>query len=356
MPRPSFGPSDRFAVCSAALIALAFAGCGGSSPATNTAGSGNGQPPTVVQSNALAAANALRAEAQVPAMTIDGRLNTAATRHAGYQAIEGGNLTHVEPNSANALFTAVQFGDRIRAQNGGVDLFGSSSGHVYYECISSVAGAASMRSLWNTVYHRIPIMRHESTLFGFGDLDIARVQYPTAGVPAFTGNGYATSEFAGLGLSSSAVTASRWPAVGETGVETSFSTDSETPDPVGLQMPGGTPNSLQNPQTEPTDVDVVGPPLHVIFPTSQNWTAVSVAMKHGSTSDPVYILLGFVQPAAFPTTIAGASWDQDLNAGEIFILPKVPLLAGTVYDVAVTATTASSSLSIPAGSWTFTTQ
>ncbi|MBA2482190.1 MAG: hypothetical protein H0V44_16130 [Planctomycetes bacterium] len=328
------------AVCMATLV-----GCGGSKddkvhPSAPVSVSG-------VQQGALNAANAYRSDAQVPALTFQSALNKAAIDHAGYQAIRGGSLTHYEStdgapggpaDTGNALYRGVGLTQRIRAANGGSDLFLSN---VYYEGISSVPGVPSIRSLWNTVYHRLPLMRHEAQVFGFGDAELARATHPGS-VPGV--NGYATTEYAGDLDMPATITLSYWPKIGQTGVDTGFSTDSETPDPLSSG------NTGQSPGTP--DIDVCGPPIHVICPTTKSWDTIiaSIRVQGSSTNLSVVILCG---GANVPS---GASRDNRLDIGEIFLLPTpgAPLSPTTVHVVQVVATTVNTAPTGPSNAETYT--
>ncbi len=310
-----------------------------------------------MQQGALDAANAYRSDALVPPLSMNGSLNRASVDHAGYQAIRNSGLTHYEStdgqptgpaDNANALFRGVGLTERIRVANGGGDIFLSN---IYYEGISSVPGVPSIRSLWNTVYHRLPIMRHESQVFGFGDADSAKTAHPGM-VPGVSG--YSTTDYAGDRSTPVSITLSYWPRSGQAGIDTSFSTDSETPDPLSSA------NSGQSPSTP--DIDVAGPPIHVICPTTKNWASitVTVTVQGSSTNIPLFILCGGANAPG------GCSRDSRLNVGEIFILPASALSAVTVYVVQVVVTTVNTAPTGPSNaesftigaspSWTFTTK
>lgn len=340
MPRRTL--RNARALASAAAVTL-LAGCGGS----DSPSGGNGAAPTQAQSAALAEANRLRTESQLPGFAFRQALNVAAVKHAGYQAIEFAgaiNLTHFEtvdylPGSAadttNPLFVAVAFGDRIRAANGGANLFPS---FVYYEGITTVyPPPQAVRSLWNTVYHRLPFCRRETTQFGFGDAANAAALYPDKGVPAV--HGYSTCELAGPGITT---TTSHWPNHGNTRADAAFDTDTESPDPIKA---GNAHQSHPLP-----DDDDVGTPIHVIAPFSGDWTSVTVTLRvQGAIPTlPVYVIAGFrkLVPAdphnhvanPFPALPAGVdTFDSYLDEGELFILPRAPLVGGETYEYAVTA-------------------
>ncbi len=343
----------RLLAALAPAVLLAGSGAGSSST------TGNNAAPSQIQQAALQQLSLLRSEAQLPHVDLSQALEVAATRHAGYEVLKFGTavaLTHYETvdgtatgaaDTGNALFTAVLFPDRIRLEHGGTDLFPTSS-VTYFEGLTSAAGPSTVAALWNSVYHRLPLCRHATRLMGFGDAEQARNQYPAAALPpAITG--YGTLELAGD--LATTITASWWPVNLLTNMPLSFSSDSEVPDPIGLQMPGGTPNPYQSPQAASTDVDMVGPPMHVIIPNSQDWGPVSMILNaQGSSIQlPAFVVAGFGQTGTlnapvFPATLPSGvtCFDANLNPGELMIVPQQPLLGSTTYLWRLQAATAGS--------------
>jgi hypothetical protein len=351
-------------ILSVALWSL-ISGCGGGSggsggnASTPAPGGDNPSPvPTTTPSStslATAAArvndlNTFRGQAggtALPVVASHNALIIAAIRHAGWQAIDdatqpGRNLNHGEPR-ANALFTANHFADRIRSANGGANISGFAS---YYEDIASTAGNAAITNLWNTVYHRIPMMRHRATHLGYGDMEMARSDYSTAAVPALdewnnspSGNGYATLDWAGY--STPAITWSFWPANGTTHVPRTFATDTESPDP------------------HPTR-NHVGCPLHIICPvTSGEFTTVDISFQQTSgPTIPVYVLAGGSAPSGSANQVATLVADARLARGELFAMPipdpnNTGLSASTSYTYRIQVTV--SGQSFDTGNVTFTT-
>lgn len=334
------------------VTALLLAGCGSGGDSGGSDGGGGGDGGSaggggtraVVNSARMAELNALRvscAGTGLVDVSSHNALITAAIRHAGWQAIDdvtqpGNNLNHGEPRG-NALFTADGLGDRIRNANGGTNLSGATG---YYEDISSQHGAAAIAGLWNTVYHRVPMMRHRATGFGYGDMALARAEYPAVGVPASDpwgnpgDNGYATLNWATYGVP--AITRSAWPAHGATGIPTTFASDTESPDPA----PG---------------VNLVGPPLHVIFPTTDDFTNVAITCRTAANAVVTCrVLVGGTDPAVTGSDASAANTVADgfLDRGEIFVLPLAPLAPGATYTWSVTATAASETLTQAAQSFT----
>ena len=331
----------RLPVLLAAVALLTACGGGGD---TNAGGGGTPPTPIVPPSAAAISANsariaelnahrgncdgtALQAVARVDALAI------AAIRHAGWQAIDdatlaGHNITHNEPRS-NALLTADYFVNRIRAANGGADISGWAA---YSEGVSSTAGTTAIDNLWNTVYHRLPMMRHRMRGVGYGDMALARADYPSANVPALcewpgnspADNGYATLDY--VGYSTPSITTSYWPGDGTTGVPRSFISNQETPDPVPAR-------------------NVVGPPLHIILPVASGaFTVVNITLTGpGPTSISLRALAGGATPSGAAGNVTELVADSDLAAGELFAIPltnpaESQLAAGSYsYRMQVTA-------------------
>ncbi len=217
----------------------------------------------------IANLNGLRGESGVGPLASNAACTTAATKHAGYQAIENGDLTHVEPDAGNALFVAYAFDVRINDANGGPNDW---LGTVEAENVGSLGGTSGIALLWNTVYHRLPMMRSTTTMVGYGDRNAAQSAYPSAKVPAAsaagsTGWAYATLDFAGD--VSAPILASHWPADGAADVSNEFDNTAETPQPIG--GPGNLNDSTGNP-------GMVGVPIDFICPTSANFTSITATL------------------------------------------------------------------------------
>ena len=346
--------TTRSACLLTAMVLLC--GCGGGAGSSSGNGGSSGNLPDVLSTAdqttntaIMGDLNALRAQCGGVALADVSALNPliiSATKHAGYQALydaaDNGNqplLTHAEPDDILALYVNNAFFIRIEDANGGNDIPNWAS---YYEDIASQAGQPAITSLWNTVFHRLAMMRQGVTSAGYGDMAMARADYPTAHVATTdlwgntpAGNGYATLDF--TGYTTPSVTFSYWPASGTTGVPSSFDTTTESPNP----LPGGP--------------AVVGPPLHVICPTTENFGTLTVNLTDASNHHlSVYVIVG---GTALPTTITGdasasdaAVNPADLYPGEIFILPLAPLAASSTYSYWFTASdTESSPASFSAG-------
>jgi hypothetical protein len=210
--------------------------------------------------------NSFRTQAgALPALTANAALDEAATLHSGYQCEEA-ELTHDEPNTAAQFFVHDNFDSRIFIANGSAPVI-ATPGYVVYEIIASTGGPDAVVTLWNTVYHRLPMMRRHVTLVGDGqrsDAFLLPENTPSAFVLA--GTAHHTIDFAGD--VATAQTLAFWPPDGQTGVSPSFSTNLETPDPIDSGNANGTP-----------DAGIVGPPIHVILPTTSDITAITVTVK-----------------------------------------------------------------------------
>jgi uncharacterized protein YkwD len=218
-----------------------------------------------VGATVLSELNAYRsASVNLPAVTSDSGYATAATKHAGYQC-ETNAINHNEPDNTKLLYVNTDFWRRISLAKGGTassNTWGTGIDTVF-EDIASTGGADAVPQLWNTVYHRVPMMRRQVSIIGNGDRTAAAA-LPGSDVSG-TGTGYQTIDFGGV--SGTAVMTSYWPHDGTTNVFQSFNTDQETPDPVGLSNTNGTPTAV-----------TVGPPIHVLLPTTEDFTALTITV------------------------------------------------------------------------------
>lgn len=320
-------------VCAlAALVGCGGGDDGGSSGGGGGGGGGGGVLPnhtvtatdTTENTARIGNLNTFRSECggtSLPTVTSHNALIISAVRHAGWQAIDditqaGANLDHGEPRS-NALYSDDDFGERVRKANGGTHLSPAS----YFEDIASRAGSGAITQLWNSVYHRIPMMRHRASRVGYGDMTLARSDYPTAGVPADDewgnapdGSGYATLNW--QQLSTPTITLSYWPANGTTNIPRVFSSDSESPDPVPAQ-------------------NQVGCPIHIVLPeTSGAFTVVNITLVRTSDSNPVSlrVLAGNGSPTGAAGNVTQLVGDSFLAPGELFAIPLAAgLQASTSY-------------------------
>ncbi|HEX3132279.1 MAG TPA: hypothetical protein VHX44_01715, partial [Planctomycetota bacterium] len=124
--------------------------------------------------------------------------------------------------------------------------------------------------LWDSVYHRIPMMRTTTSFLGIADRSDAYADALNHAPQVITSNtaAYLTINFGGN--NSAAQVQSYWPHDNETDVHYTFNTDSEHPDPLGT-------NSSGDPNDAPA-FGTVGTPIHVIVPTTQNFTGLTITV------------------------------------------------------------------------------
>ncbi len=236
-----------------------------------TTGSGN---ETAQTATVLAEINRYRADAGEPAIVANSALDLSATRHAGYQA-ETDAISHNESDTTKVFYVNTDFYRRISIANGGTASSNSwpgTSTDTVYETIATKGDAGAAVSLWNTVYHRIPMMRRHTTLLGNGDRSdaMADSRYTGAVVPPFVGPGTANQQYETIDYSANsalAQIASHWPPDGATGIGLSFDSDTESPDPLSTVNGNGTPSD-----------GVVGTPLHLVLPTTASFASLTISL------------------------------------------------------------------------------
>jgi uncharacterized protein YkwD len=112
------------------------------------------------QLNALQAINDYRKLMELPPLTMDDRLNLAATSHSKYMSLNN-EFSHYQDKGKNG-FTGVNVGDRAQ-------YYGYNRG--VYEDISlqqDSSPIASVDGLFDAPYHRIPFMDPASQQLGYG--------------------------------------------------------------------------------------------------------------------------------------------------------------------------------------------
>ncbi len=168
----------------------------------------------------------------------------AARRHAGYQKEPDSFITHSEPDNTKVFFMNNSFSSRISIAHGGTAGSNNWGGsNTVYEIIASNGGIAAIPFLWNTVYHRVPMMRRHTRRAGNGDSADAVVDtlYVNANPKPYVITDPGAFQTVNLGGTSSfAQTLATWPGPNQTGIGTTFNTNSELPDP--LSPANGTPN------------------------------------------------------------------------------------------------------------------
>jgi hypothetical protein len=294
------------------LTALVGCGGGGDESSGSSGGGGGGGGSGVLPNHTVSSSdtsenaarlgnlNTFRSQCGGTALTTvtsHNALIISAVRHAGWQAIRNAGLSHGESTS-NALFSDDSLSERVRKANGGTHL----SPAFYYEDIASNSGSAAITLLWNSVYHRLPMMRHKPWRAGYGDKAMASADYPTAGISA--GNGFATINW--QSQNTPTISDSYWPADGTTGVPHTFNSNSESPDPV--------PSRNQ-----------VGCPIHFIFDDpAGTFTSINVTLTTGggATHIPMIALVGNASPSGAAGDVTSVTADTVyLDPGELFLIP-----------------------------------
>jgi hypothetical protein len=315
------------------LVATAIlAGCGSASGGN----AGPGDPPglgngTTVQVAVRNRINAYRV--QQSSAVYQGRLqtplNTSAVQHAGYQAIKGmrtyyetvdGTSTGAADTTA-ALYAGVGYYDRAAVAYNAFNLANGttvSTPSAVDERIprtgSTAVGTAFVDELWLGIYGRLPLMRQQYALIGYGDRDHAAVVWPAV---AATGDPMTTLD---LGRDAGVPrTVAGWPNTTAGSQPGSYDPANDTP-AMGTLLGKG----------------VLGRPVHYIHPTSSAWTKLGLATITPMTSSggggfipsgspvPVYLVMSTA------TTLINPDWYKDsaLVTGELFLVPKSALAAG----------------------------
>lgn len=223
-----------------------------------------------------------RAMADLPALRCDALAGTAAKAHCAYIQSNGGVLTHFEV-AGKPGFTGVTFEDRLACAK----FVEKPAGEV----LANISGATVIegaRGFLNSVYHRAPFLRAETTSFGYGHMgDCAVIDFGRLGDSEDEDDDHDDA----LVL---------WPPDGATNVATSFHAAGELPNPV----PGS---------------NVVGSPVSLI-------RTASLANVSATLRGPT---------GALPFTLVTKATDAAglVRAGEVHLVPKSPFAKHTTYVV-----------------------
>ncbi|MDA3960102.1 MAG: hypothetical protein PF961_04890 [Planctomycetota bacterium] len=271
------------------------------------------------QTDALTAINDLRAASGVPALHSEQYLVEAATWHSAYLGSEA-VLSHGEFNIDNPYYRAEFPDQRVNIAATGSPGIWPNGVTVQYEDVASSYGFSAIDLLWNTVYHRLPMMRSHVLAAGFADLNTARDTFGNTGLTAADERfGYTTIDFTGDNRLPRGV--SSWPNAGARDVPTWFNCTSESPNP--LAGPGLGSN-------EAPRYGLVGPPIHVVVPTAVTPHTVSAELRGPLGGIVSTVVLHGGAPSA-----PGCYSDTDLKVGEIFIIPTIPLERASTYQLRV---------------------
>ncbi len=176
-----------------------------------------------------------------PPCRLGGRFEyQTAVQLSHYETVDG--TPTGAPATTNPYYVAVQFTDRIRAADSGLDLYPGTT-VIYSEGLTSAAGPPTIAALWR---HRLPPPAAHPL-----DHRALRLRRCRAGRRPIwqrhhsRGGGWRCSAIELAGATTVPITASWWPANALTNVPYSFSTDHEAPDPIGLQEPERHPQAVR---------------------------------------------------------------------------------------------------------------
>jgi tetratricopeptide (TPR) repeat protein len=238
---------------------------------------------------ALAAVNAARKAAGLPAVQLDDRLTGAAAAHSFYwlfnqaRASQKGLGIHGETPGTPGFVGAGVY-DRDNA-------FGWRDGPVGEDITHRGSPEGAVSDWVDSVYHRFPILRPDLKVIGFADASMLSLPIEDM-------------EFGFSGLTPSPAAPVRYPAAGQTGVPASFF-DNELPDPV----PAGASR-------------VTGYPVTVTFDRRS-----AVHMTSFSLTGPGGAAVALV-------AVQSPSAETENSA---FLLPAAPLAAGARYTAHIVA-------------------
>jgi cysteine-rich repeat protein len=260
--------------------------------------------------DAMHAVNIARAAADVPGAKLDSHAVASSQNHATYYATNAaaypsGVSPHVEDASFPTGFTGVQFSTRMS--------FAGFTGSAFFETMAFSANAPSAVSQWlNTVFHRIPILHPNMTVFGYGN--------STA-----SGRNNDVADYGG-GSAESTTKVILWPPPNATGIARQFNILQEGP----------------TPPTPPGGGNITGPIISVFFANGSTGTITSHSIKDaGGTTLPDTMI---------------AKNDATFGAfmqGSYAFYAAGPAPAGTTFTISIAGTVNGQPFS---RTWTFTTQ
>jgi uncharacterized protein YkwD len=311
-------------IVAACIAALALAACGGSdSGSTNGASSAasgastgfSGQDASApiltnnVANDGFNWINYRRAQAGVGALARNNMLDRAAQAHSDYQRMNS-TVTHDE-DPAKPGYTGATVEARVQAA--GYTLVRDYASGEIIAATANNSGFYMAEQLVTAIYHRFVMFEPLFKDMGAG------AATGTDKYTYFTTNLGATHGYS-AGLPSHAIVS--WPVNGQTGVETTFASDYEEPDPVPDRNEVGYPISIHANLTE--TVAVQGFTVH----------------PRGGANLPTRLLVKGQDPNTGMSSVAA-------------IIPLAPLAANTTYDVSFTGTVGGAAVS---RTWSFTTK
>jgi uncharacterized protein YkwD len=311
-------------LAAACIAALALAACGGSSDNGNASSSNGstgastgfaGQDASApiltnnVANDGFNWINYRRMQAGVGALARNNLLDRSSQAHSDYQRLNN-TVTHDEETN-KAGFTGVTVEDRVQAA--GYALVRDYASGEIIAATTNNTGFYMAEELVTAIYHRFVMFEPLFKDMGTGSAATS------ANYVYFTTNLGATRGYS-AGLPSHTVVG--WPFNGQTGVQTTFLSDYEEPDPA----PG---------------VNAVGYPISVHANLTETVAVQSFTVHpRGGANLNTRLLLKGRDPSTSMESVAA-------------IVPLAPLAANTIYDVSFSGTVGGTAVS---KTWSFTTK
>jgi uncharacterized protein YkwD len=311
-------------IAAAFITALALAACGGSdsgsangasgaTSGTSTGFSGQDASAPVLTNNVANDGfnwiNYRRAQAGVGALARNNMLDRSAQAHSDYQRMNN-TVTHDE-DPAKPGFTGATVEARVQAA--GYTLVRDYASGEIIAATTNNSGFYMAEELVTAIYHRFVMFEPLFKDMGAGSAT------GSGNYIYFTTNLGATRGYS-AGLVSHTIVS--WPVDGQTGVQTTFSSNLEEPDPV-------------------PDIDKVGYPISI----------------HANLTETVAVQSFTVHPrggANLVTRLLVKGQDPNTSMSSVAaIIPLAPLAANTTYDVSFTGTVSGTAVS---KTWSFTTK
>jgi uncharacterized protein YkwD len=304
------------------ITAIALAACGGGSDSDNASGvsgststgfSGQDASAPILTNNIAIDGfnwiNYRRAQAGVGVLARSAMLDRSAQAHSDYQRLNS-SVTHDE-DPAKPGFTGATAEARVQAA--GYTLVRDYAAGEIIAATTNTSGFYMAEELVTAIYHRFVMFEPLFKDMGSGSAT------GTNAYNYFTTNLGATRGYS-AGLPSHAIVG--WPVDGQTGVQTTFASDFEEPDPV-------------------PDRNEVGYPVSIHANLTETVAVKSFTVRPRGGSDLATRLLVHGQDAN--TTMVSVA----------AIVPLAPLAASTTYDVSFSGTVGGAAVS---RTWSFTTK
>jgi uncharacterized protein YkwD len=311
-------------IVAALIAALALAGCGVASDSDNNTGNASGSnggsgfsgqdasAPVLTNNVATDGFNWInyrRTQAGVGALTRNAQLDRSSQAHSDYQRLNN-TVTHDEQSNKPG-FTGATLEDRVRAA--GYTLVPDYASGEIIAASTGNTGFFMAEELVTAIYHRFVMFEPLFKDMGSG------AATNSANYVYFTTNLGATRGYS-PGLPSHTIVT--WPFNGQTGVQPTFASNFEEPDPVPDRNEVGYPISVHANLTETLAVQ-----SFTVRPRGGSNLATRLLVKGQDTN----------------TTMASVA----------SIVPLAPLSANTSYEVSFSGTVGGTAVS---KSWSFTTK